>query len=318
MTTISPEVELDVEETLSPGAIETEATVPVMPLVKLAPDSACSASTRLAWAVSIEAWSRANCSDVAFVVDLVVDPPCPPEPDDADGLVVAAVELVVDGLEPVRAVVPVELVPELDCRPAVKADSSWATFLMSAATVDCAEVAAASASAQVVSVGEVAGGAVVGSVPGAGGEAALTADEGVVVVVVVVVVVASHSTVAWARLVPAAEESLSSWVWSATSAAWSFWICWLVLGEGAPVGDVVVVVVTVACFDDAVVVDSVSLASADTNVALAAAKVALALINDAHRGAGSRVATVCPADTLEPTATLTVLTAPETLKFKLD
>jgi hypothetical protein len=66
----------------------------------------------------------------------------------------------------------------------------------------------------------------------------------------------------------------------------------LVSDVGAAVDGVVVVVVETTCFDDAVVVDSVSLASADARVALAAARVALALTNDDHKGVGSRVATV--------------------------
>ena len=55
--------------TESPAAMDTEATVPEMVLTRLAPASACWASVRLAWAVSIEAWSTATCWGVAFLVD---------------------------------------------------------------------------------------------------------------------------------------------------------------------------------------------------------------------------------------------------------
>jgi hypothetical protein len=163
--------------------------------------------------------------------------------------------LVVDGFDP-----GLEL--ELDAaeyRLDVRADSSFVTCLMSAATVVWAAVAVDSAAAQVDWALE-AGGAAVGVVPG----------DAVVVVVVELdggSVGIAQTTVASCKLTPAADESLSSSVWSTTNAACSLWTCWLAPAEGAEPDGAVVVVVVTACFEETVVDDAVWLASADAKVA---------------------------------------------------
>jgi hypothetical protein len=150
-------------------------------------------------------------------LDVVLDavPPDAPEPDDdAEG--VATVALVAEELESARGVDPfeeVELAPAADCRLEVRAASSWATFLMSPATVVCADEAAASAPAQVVGVVVVAGGPADGFTPGPGAVAVVVVppDVGTVLVVLVVVVAAQRAVACW-RAAPAAEESASSLV----------------------------------------------------------------------------------------------------------
>ena len=64
------------------------------------------------------------------------------------------------------------------------------------------------------------------------------------------------------------------------------------------------------------VVDVVALWS-DSRVALALARVAFAAVTALLSGAGSRVARVCPALTVSPTATETLETAPVTAKLRL-
>ena len=61
----------------------TDTTVPLIGLVSVASSSDCSASVRLASAVSISAWSEAICSGVSVSVDEplpVVPEPVVPEP----------------------------------------------------------------------------------------------------------------------------------------------------------------------------------------------------------------------------------------------
>jgi len=151
-------------------------------------------------------------------LDVVLDavPPDAPEPDDdAEG--VATVALVAEELESARAVDPlegVELAPAADCRLEVRAASSWATFLMSAATVVCADEAAASAPAQVVGGVVVVGGPADGFTPGPGAVVVVVVvppDVGTALVVLVVAVDAQRA-VACPRAAPAAAESVSSLV----------------------------------------------------------------------------------------------------------
>src|ERR1019366_871403 len=133
MTTTWPVVDVEPAVTESPAAMETDATVPVMVLTRLAPATACWASVRLAWAVSTEAWSRATCWGVAFLADWPPVPPDSPAPpdvddvDDADDVPVDAAGVVVPDADAPEPEPPVEL--EVDSRAVVRARSSCATCL---------------------------------------------------------------------------------------------------------------------------------------------------------------------------------------------
>src|ERR1700683_4178971 len=165
-----PEVEPAVTE--SPAAIDTDATVPAMVLTRLAPLRACCESVRLAWAVSMDAWSTASCWGVAAFlagvvldsdlgVEAVLDPAPAPElapvvaaaaaePEELPEVVPPDVPPVVPPVgrvppppppyppvpePPVGAPPPV---PDDEESSALSALSSCSTVLMSAVTLDCA------------------------------------------------------------------------------------------------------------------------------------------------------------------------------------
>jgi hypothetical protein len=330
--------------------MDTEATVPLMVLTRLTSPKACSASVRVAWAVSMEAWSTASCSGEAALEDdppdraLPDDPPADEPEDEPDAEPVdvpvdvvaadAVVEVVVrpDPEYPVEPVDPLAppVVDEL-LRAAFSADSSWLTFLRSADTLAWAAEAWLSASAQVV-------GAVPVVPPGdapepppepeppepepGGPEAGvveLPADEWDGLVVVVVVVVVSHSLVAAVSAALAAAESASACFWSATSVACNLATCWACCVDDAVVPDEGVadgVVVAVVADADDVLVVSVSLASAAARVAWAEATLARAWVTAAWRVDRSSDARVWPAATFWPTVTSTAATVPEALKLR--
>ena len=155
MTTICADDVLDPAVTASPGAMDTEATVPLMGLTRLAPATASWASVRLAWAVSTEAWSTATCWAVAFLPELsgpleLPVPPEPVEPVEPVEVVELPVAAVIPPPVPVPPVAPDEPVAVLedDSRAMVSAFSAWLTCLMSPPTWFCAEVACPSAAAQ--------------------------------------------------------------------------------------------------------------------------------------------------------------------------
>ena len=64
--------------TVSPAAMSTETTVPLMGLLRVASASDCSALMRSALAESMEAWSDAICSGVSLLPPVE---PVPVEPD---------------------------------------------------------------------------------------------------------------------------------------------------------------------------------------------------------------------------------------------
>jgi hypothetical protein len=253
---------------------------------------------------------------VAFLADW---PPVAPDPPDPVVAVVAvvpagvAVVLDADAPEPEA---PVEL--DVDSRAVVRERSSWATCLMSAATLAWAEDAWASAAEQ-PDVPPPEGGVVV-------------EVEVVVVVDVVEVVVLPHAAVAAWRLVPARAESLSSCDWSETRVD-----CRVATDDEDDEGDegddptaepevVVAPVEEAACDEEPeavedvavlVVVVAVSLASALASVAWAEANDAWAESTAALSVATSSDARVWPWVTTWPTDTSTVLTVPDALKSRL-
>ena len=69
--------------TVSPGAMSTETTVPLIGLVNVASFSDCSALVRSASAVSMAAWSEAICWGVSASAPDDPVPPVAPAPVDA-------------------------------------------------------------------------------------------------------------------------------------------------------------------------------------------------------------------------------------------
>jgi hypothetical protein len=138
MTTMSGALRLPPEVTESPSAMDTEATVPEMVLTRLTPVTACSAESRLARAVSMDAWSTTSRCGEALL----------DEPEPEVGAEETVIEAAVD-VDPEAAGDP-EVVPDPDEPPdgepgppavveppepraVLSALSAWTTFFRSAA-----------------------------------------------------------------------------------------------------------------------------------------------------------------------------------------
>ncbi len=138
--------------TVSPTAMPTETTVPVMGLVRVVSSSDCCASVNWACAVSMSAWSLAICSGVSVSVD--PDPPVAPAPPALPAVpplpvspVMSAVKVAPSDVEEEKAALvwvgeepgvppgrPVPLVPP-DDEPPEAALSAWPNAVSSFETV---------------------------------------------------------------------------------------------------------------------------------------------------------------------------------------